>query len=116
MRLFENYFKLPFKLDDWGNYVWDSEMQMVFTFDEDAVPENVQKELIKIFNNERDTEGDQVFDFEEENLLMNGDYIGCIRGWGYLTRLGGLNLSDEIAKGVQDDLAKYILERLTKQP
>ncbi len=46
-------------------------------------------------------------------FIINGDYhLILIRGWGYLTGTGGLNLSDKEALEIQDSLAEYIIEKL----
>ena len=46
---------------------------------------------------------------------QKGEYAFCLRGWGYLTGTGGLNLSKDIAKNLQDEFISYILSRLNNK-
>ena len=39
-------------------------------------------------------------------------HIMMIRGWGYLTGCGALNLPNEVAAKIQDDFGQYIVETL----
>lgn len=112
MRYFEKYFKLPFRLDNFGDYVFDTNERMVFTFAEDV---EVQKDLVKKINGEDvniDVELNLLYEPSLAVILNGIDLFIDIRGWGYLTGTGGLNLPDEQAQKIQDDLAEYIIEKL----
>lgn len=115
MRLFEKYFKLPFKLDDWGQYVWDADNNMVITFDEETVPFKAQEAIVSILNKEKEATGEQQFITDEEAIYMDEKYIGCLRSWGRLTGTVTLNLPSDKAAEIQDDLGSYIVERLNKK-
>lgn len=41
-------------------------------------------------------------------------HIILIRGWGYLTGIGGLHLSESDAVKIQDDFGQYIINTLNK--
>lgn len=41
-------------------------------------------------------------------------HIMLIRGWGYLTGIGGLHLKAEDAVKIQDDFGQYIVDTLNK--
>ena len=46
---------------------------------------------------------------------MNDKPFITIRGWGYLTECGGgLCLDPDVAKKIQDDFVKWIVDKLTK--
>jgi len=54
-----------------------------------------------------DSEGQKVFDSE-------GNMVADIRGWGYLTGRGGLDLSPDIAEKVQDEMGLRVAMLLTE--
>lgn len=120
---FKEVWKLPFKYDEWG-YIWTSEREMVFTFDDSVIEKKVNG-VIKMDNtfaynftnllNGKD--GEKISGLEVKDgcdLYMDGKYIGCFRGWGHLTGIGGLNLSDEDAAEVQDEFIADCLTKLMK--
>ena len=45
-------------------------------------------------------------------IFYRGEYAFCVRGWGHLIGIGGLNLSVDIAEKIQDGFISYILNRL----
>ena len=47
-------------------------------------------------------------------IIVNGCHL-IVRGWGYLTGVGGLNMSTEEAEKVQDEFSDWIFETLQKQ-
>ena len=46
------------------------------------------------------------------DILYQGEYAFCVRGWGYLISQAGLNLSIDVARKIQDEFISYILSRL----
>lgn len=119
-RLFEKYYKFPLVRDDWGTYVWDSEHNMALMFTTDKDDDNhfdkLQQDIVKAVNTgfkEISLDG-KVFtnpNFDDE-IFMDGEYLMCIRGWGYLTGTGGYNLSNSKAADIQNSLIEFILEQL----
>ena len=45
-------------------------------------------------------------------VFYNGELMFMIRGWGYLTGIGTLNLPEDEAAKIQDDFAKFVIETL----
>ncbi len=118
---FRKAFKFPLKYDGMF-YVWGANNTMVLEFDmDDNTSDTIRELIIRVLNEDKKLEesGIQViadnlkFDSIEQEFTLNGKPFMCIRGWGHLTGIGGLNLDAEIAEQIQDDLAKYILEKLT---
>lgn len=73
------------------------------------------KHIIDVIN------GDCVSDFKPEwklsddepcKITYKGEYQFLVRGWGYLTGCGGLNLPEELAAKMQDGFIEYILDKL----
>ena len=48
------------------------------------------------------------------DLYWEGLRIGSFRGWGYLTGPGGLHLSDDRARELQDQMIDYVMTRISK--
>ena len=115
MELFRNYFKLPFKLDDYGcDYVWDATgCQMVLQFDDD-INQQIKNDVVNAINTGEvsDHLKRQNFAFKEEEIFCNGEFMMCLRGWGYLTGQGSLSLSDGSAIEIQNSLRDYIMQKI----
>lgn len=50
--------------------------------------------------------------FDGKDRLYDGKFHFLVRGWGYLTGCGGLNLPKDLAAKMQDGFIEYILDRL----
>lgn len=48
------------------------------------------------------------------DLYLEDIRLGAFRGWGYLTGTGGLNLPEERATELQDQMINYVMERICK--
>lgn len=46
------------------------------------------------------------------DLYMNDIIVGSFRGWGHLTGTGGLNLPEERAQELQDQMITYVMGKL----
>lgn len=121
-RLFEKAFTLPFNLDLWGNYVFDDNGQMVLQFNEDKTgwsdvgrQEQVIDWINDVVGTIKPVLGEIKYDRVRSCLTEDGHHWIEIRGWGHLTGAGGLNLPDIEAIDIQDDLANYIIEKLTNK-
>ena len=115
MRKFEKYFKLPFRSDRFGDYVFDSNGNMVLQFEN---ANQITGFLItEYLNSKTNIATEEAFAYlsynNVEGIIEKGnlDPFIVIRGFGYLT--GNLKLTDLEASDVQDDLAMWILEKLT---
>lgn len=111
MRLFEKAFSLPFKADRFGEYLFDANNNMIaMSQTEDIMSLNL---IDSIINKKSVVRLKVKYDSDSGLITMNDDPLMLIRGWGYLTGIGSLNLPEEEAVAIQDDLANYIVEKLT---
>lgn len=112
-REFEKAFTPPFRLDRIGSWSYDSKDNFAFQF---ITPNHQRRnEIIKCINSEYKSEMLGVITHEKGIIKSDNDELILIRGWGYLTGTGGLNLPDIEAAKIQDDLANYIVEKLNKK-
>jgi len=111
-RLFEKAFKLPFKGDNLEMYVFDSMCNMVFMNCSDE--NNMQQGIVDCINGKSYLGLNNLsYDHLSGFISQDDRYLLMIRGWGHLTGIGGLNLPAHDAVLIQDDLAAYIIEKLT---
>lgn len=113
---FKDLYQFPFHQAKYGSWVYDKNSNFIFQFELGG--EDVRNTIISILNNElseynrkevRQNEGYIQVKIEEtwHNLLL-------IRGWGNLTGAGAYNLKAEYACKIQDTLAEFIVEKLSK--
>jgi hypothetical protein len=108
-----SYYKLPLKLD--YGYAFSANNNMALTFfSHNDVPKNIQQSIVDRIN------GEVGGHFAIPNLKVDGvDFkdgetdLFCVRGWGGLIGIGGLNLSEKKAAKIQDDFVEYITKQLT---
>lgn len=121
---FKEFYKFPFHLDEFGNRVFTEEGEDAFDFFEPS--HNV--EFYQLTLDEQDAfitclNSENVhFVIEEASYIYRAGVI-CIvinnkaynfiqiRGWGHL--IGGLKVSFEEAKKIQDEFAHFIITRLS---
>lgn len=111
-RTFEKAFMPPFKIDRVIDWVYDTNHNFCFQLIVDLDDEKKQQ-LQDILNGKTAPIINNTYKHSNGLISVNGKDFILIRGWGYLTGTGGLNLPDEEAAAIQDDLADYIIERLT---
>lgn len=101
------------KFDDL-DYVYSSNgVLAVSNFkDEWSLEDAIINKIVDIING--DTESDFLPEWQAKgcDILYQGEYAFCVRGWGYLISQAGLNLSIDVAKKIQDEFISYILSRL----
>lgn len=120
---FHDVYDLPLKLR-WSKVMTNS-FKMAFDFpfmrgmfsdDKNEIllePENQQKIVDTI--NGTGTNYIDGLTYDKGMILLNGDLLIMIRGWGHLTGMGGgLGLDNEVAAKIQDDFGKFIISKLTK--
>ena len=116
-------YRLPLYLDDYCSYAWDANGNMALSsfdlvYDKNGDFASGEKErinhIIDIINGECPTDyeakwttGDVVTE-----ICYDGKFQFLIRGWGYLTGCGGLNLPEDLAAKIQDEFIAYILGKL----
>ena len=108
-------YQLPFKSDS-GSCVWSDNGTMTFTFDFDYDYGEKRKMIQKVvdkLNGDSSIKFDSKFTMQDGiDIYYNGEYSFCVRGWGRLTGVGALHLSDAEAVSIQDDFVKWVLETL----
>ena len=84
-------------------------------FHKDAwnVSDKAAEKIVAILNGYE--EATKVNELSEEGgfIYFKGRPFILVRGWGFLTGCGGLNLSSEEAVKIQKEMSDFILERLT---
>lgn len=108
-------YKPPFHSYD-SRYVWSNNGTMTFTFDY-AYGYGGEKKIIEDVVNKLNGDSNIKFDsnFElKDNIYFyyKGNIAFCVRGWGRLTGAYALHLSNDDAKMIQNDFAKWVLETL----
>jgi hypothetical protein len=114
MRKFEKAFTLPFKLDEDLDWIYDSNHHFAFQLQAN-INESDKKRLIDCINGIKvDKKPNHKIERDFGTIILDGKALFLIRGWGYLTGGGGLNLSEGEAIEIQDDLGDYIVEMLSR--
>ena len=112
-------YKLPLKVDEYCDFItWTADKQRAFDWCVD-IPLDKKQELIDVLNNTVQRsfkykfyqEGIEIY---SDNPIFEGEPVLLIRGWGYLTGVGGLHLPQEEAIRIQDEFGDYIVEQLNK--
>lgn len=117
------FWKPPFKL--YFSYVYNSQDnegdQLCFMFDLDSWDYEkdleIKEEVIEILNGKIDKKiTSKLKIVDGYKIYMEDKPFITIRGWGYLTGhgAGALWLDHNLAKEIQDDFAKWIVDKLTK--
>jgi hypothetical protein len=77
--------------------------------------EAFQEKIVSAINGdiEHVVVGRLVYD-SDGHILLNGEKIILIRGWGNLTSPNCLNLTNEEAVSTQDEFALFIINKLTR--
>lgn len=99
--------KAPFRTS--FPYIFTSNGKMALTIYDDK-PNRILGTICSILNGK----GGSIKTVERVDpitFLINGAEL-VVRGWGYLTGVGGLNLPDEEAAKIQDEFSDWIYETL----
>jgi hypothetical protein len=116
---FKDVYKFPLKVDEYCDIItWTADKQRAFDWCVNISPEK-QQELIDVLNGTKQFQFKYKFyregiEIHSENPIFKGKPVLLIRGWGYLTGIGGLHLPQEEAIKIQDDFGDYIVEQLNK--
>lgn len=108
----KNYYKLPLKSDDYGCYAWDNEGGMALMFDF-GVKDEDRAAIVDVINGNSSAKMPNL-KFDGIEFFDGENYIFCIRGCSYLTRIGACNLPEDKAAKIQDDFRDYVFNQLTK--
>lgn len=117
-------YKMPLHLDKYYVYAWDADDNAAlsgfnFKYDERGNYLSGERERIKhiidIINGDCQSDFDPEWKLEENEpckIEYKGEFQFVVRGWGYLTGCGSLNLPAKLAAKMQDGFINYILARL----
>lgn len=124
MENFKNYFKFPLKyledhfMSEAMVFTSDSHRAFDFLFDDNG--SGLKKDIVKVLNGEKvhpsvKSRLGTNFEYDKGLLTVDSSRILVIRGWGYLTGIGALNLDSTLAAEIQDEFGEYILNKLMNE-
>ena len=109
---FKNYFKFPLFIREEMPYVFGHDGKPVLTW-LDGIPLEIQQKIINKVNGYSKENFEEKWEIRDNIFIYyNGKKVMFVRGWGMLTGTCAYNLKEDIAKRLQDNFAKYILEKL----
>lgn len=110
-KTWDQVYQLPLKGSDF-TWVYDNDDHFVFQSLTDK--KDLQEKVIKCINGDiKPTSKIPKLVYERGYIkIENGSPLILIRGWGFLTGVGGLNLSATDASSVQDTFAQFIISKL----
>ena len=117
---FNDIYEFPFRASEFSGWVYDAKDRFIFQF-ESHLKKEIKEKIISILNKKEKNDLKPTFSHGEMKgeIIASSENINIpfilIRGWGYLTGPGGLNLPTIDAAKVQDTLADYIVETLNKK-
>ena len=118
-----NFYKQPFKKDNFCDWVYDANNNFVFQFEGQFDKKgNYAKGYLEleqdIINSLNSKEKIIIPNFKLENLknygvlTLNNEPFITIRGWGNLTGVGAHNFDEDKAAKIQDDFQEWLLYKL----
>ena len=122
IKTFKDAWTLPFKKDPEGYcaYIWDSKGHMCFNFGVEDL--ELYDRVIKLLNGEDAKPFEKVYCINGHNILVSNDFdhkvcgkvvpLLYVRGWGFLTGGGALDLDAETATRLQNELIEYSIKKL----
>ena len=110
----KDVWKLPLVKFDYINYVHSSNgVTALSHFRKDYASDNtIINKIVSIINGEINSDFLPEWKAKGCEIFYRGEYAFCVRGWGHLIGIGGLNLPVDIAEKIQDGFISYILSRL----
>jgi hypothetical protein len=109
-----NFYTRPFRLTEYGGWVYDAKSNFVFQFEKPFTRDKEAMQNIIFRLNALDKETEKIPDYNLTlknpiEIYSNESPFIMIRGWGGLTGIGGHNFDSEKASKIQDDFAQYLL-------
>lgn len=106
--------KLPMHKDKYCNWVWSAnDVPAITSFREEWECDDVMVQyIVDVVNGKKESDFVPEWTADGCEVRFEGKYAFLVRGWGYLTGCGALNLSAELAVKIQDGFVKYIIDRL----
>lgn len=121
MKTFKDVYELPFKFlhEEYTTHVVPNNTDNGTVFHFIVQDRVLRRKLLDVINgNAKLPDNGYVFSYDKTDGQVkdqNGKPALMIRGWGYLTGVGSLNLSTEEAVNIQNSLAEYIVNQLNKR-
>lgn len=121
LELFRKYFETDFFYD--GCFIMDKNNQMILMPEDGnkVTQEEIDlacKAIVNILNEDKTVEykfDAPIYRNKEYIYNSNNELIFIIRGWGYLTGRGGLNLHEEKAIKIQNSFGDYIVTEINRR-
>lgn len=114
MKKATDIFPAPYTTD--GAYMYDANNQIcLMTVDCANYPDEMMQRICEILNGTKPTKGNAAVGVDGPNIYLNGNILAVVRGWGYLTGTGGLNLAPEEAAKIQDEFALFVVTCLRNE-
>lgn len=113
MKTFEDVYKKPFRVDEYGSCIWSSNGVMTFSsYDPENLP--FMKRVCRVLNGEIKADFPHKFEASKNKMtiLYNGELVFFVRGWEHLTSFGALNLDPKFAANLQDDFITHVVKTL----
>ena len=111
---FNVVYKFPLKPNrDCGIKVMTNDNKMAF--DWLTSNEDLKSEVLDVLNGTKEKLSKSYSVTYECGLIkLDNKSLLRVRGWGYLTGIGGLGLNNELAARFMDEFGNYIKEKLSK--
>ena len=104
-------YRPPFRSD--GSFIYSSnDIMSLMPATVKSYPEKMLARTCEILNGYSKPFGTADIGCENGEIYVNGSPLLVVRGWGYLTGVGGLNLSAEQASLIQDEFAIWVVRKL----
>lgn len=125
IKTFKDAWMLPFKKDPEGYccYIWDSKNHMCFNFGVEDL--ELYDRVVKLLNGEDAKPFKTAYCIDGHRIMVGNDFdhkvcgkvvpLLYVRGWGWLTGGGALDLDVETAIRLQDELIEYSIKKLKNE-
>ena len=110
---FTDLYEFPFHISKYGGWVYDAKDNFIFQFEFNN--EETREKIIQILNGELLEYKKNKIESKGGQIFINDQLAITIRGWGGLTGTGAYNLDGEWAGKIQDNLQKFIVEKLAQE-
>lgn len=79
-------------------------------------PKQMMQRTVEILNGDSEPVGNPDVGWDNGEIYINGDPFMAVRGWGYLTGANGLNLSENEATEIQNNLVEWTASKIKGRP
>ena len=109
----EDVWKFPLRRLDDIDYIYSANRVLAISCfkDEWAFEDTIINKIVDIINGNIESDFLPEWQAKGCDILYQGKYAFCVRGWGHLIGFGGLNLSIDVADKIQDESISDILHK-----